>query len=228
MTGLVLKIESKKIAELLSIQFYIERENAITIYKDDLIKVYKNDEIEYYAVVDANRLGRGHLIARAEFADKEIMYPGSFRPVVVSGFTGYTIPCMGEGNMISCGEYEISFEKVSDIPKSEGTKIYVGSVKKWVIGYEYITEEMIKSLTSYEVEAMELPVLAEAGERFVVAIPFDREMKAYKDNGFGGKVPFRENPMGANGNIEVEVDGVRYRVYGEFFTTAGNTKIYIE
>lgn len=225
MTDLILKIDG--IRDALSVEFYIDREKTIKFLKEDLIKVYNNKGIEYYAPVKANELGRGHLMAAVEFEDREPMYPGGRRRVVVSGFTGYTIPCMGEGNTISCGGYEISFRKDENIPVNEGTKIYVGTTER-VVGYEYITEKMIKNLTSYEVQAMELPVLAEAGERFVVAIPFDREMKAYKDNGFGGKVPFRENPMGANGNIEVEVDGVRYRVYGEFFTTAGNTKIYIE
>lgn len=227
MTGLVLKIESKKIAELLSIQFYIERENAITIYKDDLIRVYKADGVEYYAPVKADRLGRGHLIARAEFADKEIMYPGSFRPVVVSGFTGYTIPCMGEGNTISCGEYEISFEKVSDIPKNEGTKVYVGSVKKWVIGYEYITEDMIKSLAQREVGVFQDVLPVEAGDRFVIAIPKDWNLEAYKDNGFGGEAPFSTTIMGANG-MELKINDISYKIYGEFITVGGNIKIYIE
>ena len=225
MTDLILKIDGIK--DALSVEFYIEREKSIKIDKEDFIKVFRNNAVEYYLPVDANYLGRGHLMAAVEFEDREPMYPGGRRRVVVSGFTGYTIPCMGEGNTISCGGYEITFKKEKDIPQNEGTKIYIGATER-VVGYEYITEKMIKNLTSYEVKAMELPLLAEAGERFVVAIPFDREMKAYKDNGFGGKVPFRENPMGANGNIEVEVDGVRYKIYGEFFTTTGNTKIYIE
>lgn len=227
MTGLILKIESNKIAELLSIQIYIERENAITIYKDDLVKVYKNDSVEYYAVVDANRLGRGHLIARAEFADKEIMYPEGIRPVVVSGFTGYTIPCMGKGNTISYGGYEISFEKVNDIPKNEGTKIYVGSVKKWVTGYEYITEEMIKNLAQREVKSFQDVLPVEAGDRFVIAIPKDWNLEAYKDNGFGGSVPFSTTVMGANG-MELKINDISYKIYGEFITVGGNINIYIE
>jgi hypothetical protein len=87
---------------------------------------------------------------------------------------------------------------------------------------------MIKNLTSHEVERMDFPLLATRGERFVVAIPFDQDLKAYKDNGFGGRAPFSENPVGANGDMEIKVDGVRYKIYGEFFTTTGNTKIYIE
>lgn len=225
MTDLILKIDGVK--DALSVEFYIEREKSIKIDKEDFIKVFRNNAVEYYLPVDVNYLGRGHLMAAVEFVDRELAYPGKERRVTVSGYTGYSIPCMGEGNTISCGEYEITFKKEKDIPKNEGTKIYVGATER-VVGYEYITEKMIKNLAQYDVKAMELSLLAQAGERFVVAIPFDRELKAYKDNGFGGRVPFSENPMGANGNIEVEVDGVRHKIYGEFFTTTGNLKIYIE
>lgn len=225
MTGLILKIEGVK--DALSIEFYIERDKSIKIYKEDLIKVFRGNDVEYYAPVDSNRLGRGHLMARVEFADKEIMYPEGIRPVVVSGFTGYTIPCMGEGNTISCGGYEISFEKVNDIPKNEGTKIYVGSVKKWVIGYEYITEDMIKNLAQREVKSFQDVLPVEAGDRFVIAIPKDWDLEAYKDNGFGGKVPFSTTVMGANG-MELKINDISYKIYGEFITVGGNINIYIE
>lgn len=225
MTDLILKVDG--IENALSVEFYIEREKSIKIDKEDFIKVFRSNTVEYYLPVDANYLGRGHLMAAVEFVDKELAYPGKERRVTVSGYTGYSIPCMGEGNTISCGGYEITFKKETNIPQNEGTKIYTGTTER-VVGYEFIAEKMIKNLAQHDVKAMELSLLAQAGERFVVAIPFDQELKAYKDNGFGGKVPFFENPMGANGNIEVEVDGVRYKIYGEFFTTTGNSKIYIE
>lgn len=225
MTGLILKIEG--IEDALSIEFYIERDKSIKIYKEDLIKVFKGGRHEYYATIDANSLGRGHLMSRVEFADKEIMYPEGIRPVVVSGFTGYTIPCMGKGNTISCGGYEISFEKVNDIPKNEGTKIYVGSVKKWVTGYEYITEEMIKNLVQREVKSFQDVLPVEAGDRLVIAIPYDYDLTAYKDNGFGGKVPFSTTVMGTNG-MDLKINDIRYKIYGEFITVGGNIKIYIE
>jgi hypothetical protein len=225
MTDLILKIDGVK--DALSVEFYIEREKTIKFLKEDLIKVYKDEGIEYYAPVNANELGRGHLMAAVEFEDREPMYPGGGRRVVVSGFTGYTIPCMGEGNTISCGDYEVIFKKVKDIPKNEGTKIFVGSVKKRVIGYEYITEEMVKELASHEVEQMEQILNVEGGDRLVVAIPADRDLVAYKDNGFGGKVPFSTSVMGANG-LELKIDDIRYKIYGEFITVGGELKIYIE
>lgn len=224
MTDLILKIDGIK--DALSVEFYIEREKTIKFLKEDLIKVYKNEGIEYYAPVNANELGRGHLMAAVEFEDREPMYPGGGRRVVVSGYTGYTMPCMGEGNTISCGDYEVTFTKEKNIPVNEGTKIYVGSVKKRVIGYEYITEEMVKELASHEVEQMEQIINVEAGDRLVVAIPADWDLVAYKDNGFGGKVPFSTSVMGANG-MELKIDDIRYKIYGEFITVNGQRKLYI-
>lgn len=224
MTDLILKIDGIK--DALSVEFYIEREKTIKFLKEDLIKVYNNRGVEYYAPVKANELGRGHLMAAVEFEDREPMYPGGRRRVVVSGFTGYTIPCMGEGNTISCGGYEVTFTKEKNIPVNEGTKIYVGTVKRRVIGYEYITEEMVKELESHEVEQMEQTINVESGDRLVVAIPADWDLVASKDNGFGGKVPFSTSVMGANG-LDLKIDDIRYKIYGEFITVNGQRKLYI-
>lgn len=218
MTGLILKIEGVK--DALSIEFYIERDKSIKIYKEDLIKVFRGNNVEYYAPVDTNRLGRGHLMARVEFADKEIMYPEGIRPVVVSGFTGYTIPCMGEGNTISCGGYEISFEKVSDIPKSDAVIHYGVTIDDF--------DRIDLRALSQAKEIKEIEVSFNAGEKVVILIPQDREEKAYKDNGFGGKIPFSTTIMGINGDIKNMDDGRRYKVFGEFMTVDGKLKIYIE
>lgn len=224
MTDFILKVDGIK--DALSVELYIEREKTIKFDRKDFIEVYRAGNVEYYLPVDANYLGRGHLMAAVEFVDKELALPGGKRRVTVNGFTGYSIPCMGDGNTISCGEYEVSFEKVEDVPKNEGTKIYIGTVEK-VVGYEYITESMIKKLIPFAVKDLDVPFIVKEGDRFVVAIPYDQDYKAYKDNGFGGKVAFNENIMGANGNVVVNVDGVKYRIYGEFSTTGGNVTIYI-
>ena len=218
MTGLILKIEGVK--DALSIEFYIERDKSIKIYKEDLIKVFRGNDVEYYAPVDTNRLGRGHLMARVEFADKEIMYPEGIRPVVVSGFTGYTIPCMGEGNTISCGGYTVSFEKVSDIPKSDAVIHYGVTIDDF--------DRIDLRALSQAKEIKEIEVSFNAGEKVVILIPQDREEKAYKDNGFGGKIPFSTTIMGINGDIKNMDDGRRYKVFGEFMTVDGKLKIYIE
>lgn len=218
MTGLILKIEGVK--DALSIEFYIERDKSIKIYKEDLIKVFRGNDVEYYAPVDTNRLGRGHLMARVEFADKEIMYPEGIRPVVVSGFTGYTIPCMGEGNTISCGGYTVSFEKVSDIPKSDAVIHYGVTIDDF--------DRIDLRVLAQAKEIKEVEVSFNAGEKVVILIPQDREEKAYKDNGFGGRIPFSTTIMGINGDIKNMDDGRRYKVFGEFMTVDGKLKIYIE
>jgi hypothetical protein len=218
MTGLILKIEGIK--DALSIEFYIERDKSIKIRKEDLIKVFRGNDVEYYAPVDTNRLGRGHLMARVEFADKEIMYPEGIRPVVVSGFTGYTIPCMGEGNSISCGGYTVSFEKVSDIPKNDAM-IYYG-----------VTDDSFDRLDLRQLSATKNPIYAELnvvpGNRVVVLVPYDWEYTAAKDNGFGGKVPFSTTIQGYNGEVFRHDDGMKYKTYGELMAVEGKIKIYIE
>lgn len=61
----------------------------------------------------------------------------------------------------------------------------------------------------------------------VVAIPALYNYLVTKDNGFGGKVPFDESIIGANG-IDIKLDGIAYRIYGEFALAGGNRMIHIE
>lgn len=215
MTGLILKIEGASNA--LSLEFFIEREKTIKFLKEDLIKVYKDEGVEYYAFIDSNILGRGHLMASVEFVDREAEFD---RRVTVSGFTGYTIPCMGKGNTISCGEYKVSFKKVNDIPKNDAM-IYYG-----------VTTDDFDRLDLRALNATK--VLDEAvlsfnpGERVVVLIPYDWDQIAWKDNGFGGRVPFSTTIQGYDGEIIQYDDGMKYKTYGELMAIQGRIKIYIE
>lgn len=227
MTELIIKVEGLEGADF-SIFFYVERENVIAFKKEELVKVYRNGAYEYYAPVDANRLGRGHLMAAVEIEESEPAYPGRKRKVTISGFTGCSIPCVGEGNTIECGGYKVTFKRVADIPKSEGTKIFIGTIRDWVTGYEYITEKMIKGLTTYNVEPAEYNIDVSEGDRVVVAVPYDWDLEVLKDDGFGNKVAFSNSVMGANGDIELKIGEVKYRLYGELFIVDGNIKIYIQ
>lgn len=215
MTDLILKIDGIK--DALSVEFYIEREKTIKFLKEDLIKVCKDKGIEYYAPVNANELGRGHLMAAVEFEDREPMYPGGGRRVVVSGFTGYTIPCMGEGNTIACGDYEVSFERMSNIPKSDAVIYY---------GIGDLENPDIRELNGIK-EINEIDFSFDAGDSIVVAIPKDRGTVAKKGNGFGGRIEFSEKINGANGK-EMTLNGMAYKIYGEFMVVKGNLKVYIE
>lgn len=215
MTDLILKIDGIK--DALSVEFYTRREKTIKFLKEDLIKVYRDNTIEYYAPVNANELGRGHLMAAVEFEDREPMYPGGKRRVVVSGYTGYTIPCMGEGNTIACGDYEVSFERKSNILKSDAVIYY---------GIGDLENPDIRELDGIK-EINEIDFSFNAGDSIVVAIPKDRGTVAKKDNGFGGKIEFSEKIKGANGR-EMTLNGMAYKIYGEFMVVKGNLKVYIE
>lgn len=174
------------------------------------------DVLEFYTK-------NGKLMCDVEFTDNEVEWK---RPVVVGGDTGISYGCGEMGGSVSCGGVTVGYKKVKDIPKNFGTNIYIGSVKRRVIGYEYITAEMVKELASYDVEQMEDVFAVDAGDRFVVAIPYDWDLTAYKDNGFGGKVTFSTSVMGAN-KMKLDIDGVAYKIYGEFITVGGDVKIYI-
>jgi hypothetical protein len=215
MTDLILRIGG--IEDALSVEFYTRREKVIKFLKEDLIKVYRNNDIEYYAPVNANELGRGHLMAAVEFEDREPMYPAGGRRVTVSGFTGYTIPCLGEGNTIACGDYEVSFERMSNIPKSDAVIYY---------GIGDLENPDIRELNGIK-EINEIDFSFNAGDSIVVAIPKDRGMVAKKDNGFGGRIEFSEKIKGANGK-EITLNGMAYKIYGEFMVVKGNLKVYIE
>lgn len=227
MTELIIKVEGLEEADF-SIFFYVERENVIAFKKEELIKVYRNGACEYYAPVDANRMGRGHLMAAVEIKESEPAYFNRVRKVTISGFTGYSIPCLGEGGTLECGGYKVTFNRVKDIPKSEGTKIFIGTIRDRVIGYEYITEKMITGLSSYLVAPMVKNVVVAEGDRLVIAIPVDCDLRAMKDDGLGGRMPFSTSIMGANGEVEVKIEGIKYRIFGEFVVVNGNLKIYIE
>jgi hypothetical protein len=62
----------------------------------------------------------------------------------------------------------------------------------------------------------------------LVLIPSSYNYVATKDNGIGGKVPFDTSIMGCNGEKSVKVDGVTYRIYGEFMTVGGELFIYVD
>ena len=110
--------------------------------------------------------------------------------------------------------------------------------------YGYIASDTISSVVQIDAESLDISTLTSvpaeavgkvdlgnvpAGTFTTVLLP--NALKAYKDDGFGGKVPFELNNgiagSGANGTT-VTLGGVEYNVYGEFNLVAGKTFIYIE
>ena len=73
---------------------------------------------------------------------------------------------------------------------------------------------------------------APAGALLVVLIPNGTAFRAWKDDGFGGRIDFSLNNggmgTGSNGEVTVELDGIKYQAYGEFNLVAGETYMYIE
>ena len=203
------------------IEFYVEREKSVMLSKNELLKVTTDEGMKYYAMVDTSKIGRGSLMARVVVKDKEPHW--GERHVVISGFTGYFIgDCLcGVGGGFGCGGYSFAFKNVDDIPKDVNARIYYGVIKEWVTDYKYITEEMVKNLTEVPVgELRKVTVEVNAGDRLVVLVPRECEMVATKeglgDSEMSTAMPFSTKIMGANGELTISVNGVIYKVYGEF------------
>lgn len=98
--------------------------------------------------------------------------------------------------------------------------------------YSDITVDMlnqqsgIKSTVPGERLALSMGYVEE-GSYIVIAVPTMYDYNVTKDNGFGGKVAFDDDIVGANG-IDVEFNDVDYRIYGEFVLVGGERFIYIE
>ena len=102
-----------------SLEFYVERDRTLLIDKKELTRILLNGKTEYYAVLDADALGRGNLKCRI------VVDETAGHETVISGFTGYGIPCYGDGRTIVCKDYAVSFEAVPKIPQSEAW-VYMG------------------------------------------------------------------------------------------------------
>ena len=217
MTGLILQIIGLDDVDYV-IHFYIERDKVISFEKSELVKVYPKDGVKYYAMIDG--LERGHLMARVEIVDHEAYWNERKRPVVISGYTGYDIGlCGGEGNTLGCSGYEVTFKAVQDIEKNE-RGVFAGVVN---VGFDRLTEDDVMALPT--TAEKEFTIDAKKGEHVIVAVPFDGE-EAKKDDGLGGKIQFNSAISGVNG-MQMYVDDVLYRVYGELCIVDGKYKIYI-
>ena len=101
-----------------------------------------------------------------------------------------------------------------------------------ITSYSDITVDMLKQQTGVkstipgERVALSMGYVDE-GSYIVIAVPTMYDYNVTKDNGFGGKVAFDDDIVGANG-IDVEFNDVDYRIYGEFVLVGGERFIYIE
>ena len=66
------------------------------------------------------------------------------------------------------------------------------------------------------------------GDYCIVLVPKESGYTVTKDNGIGGKVRFNTNTAGANGDVELTVNNIIYKVYGEILLAQGNMIIYVD
>lgn len=209
-----------------ALDFYIERDRAVHVEKSALIRV----DGSYFALVDSKVLGRGHLMCRATISNE---FAGMAGRVIVKAYTGISF---GERNRPSYTEYDNGYRLLfGDVGIMAPKKAYIfyGKVVNEITDYTMITEEMLLSpenrITSVDMGVLrKTGIEVEPGDRVVVLVPADSDYMATKDDGIGGKVSFDTSIMGANGEVVVDVDGKRYKLFGEFMTVAGVLYIYVD
>ena len=107
-----------------------------------------------------------------------------------------------------------------------------------VIPYNNITEAMIlKGVTDGKLtksaphtlkkESLGLASTTAVGDYQIVVVPTAKNYSVTKDNGLGGKVPFNEETAGANG-IDITINTIPCKLYGEMLIAQGETFIYID
>lgn len=133
------------------------------------------------------------------------------------------------------------FGHITVVPVGEVPTVgdmYIGRISleetgsETVIQYNAITADMVKNAENVE----EVPCRVTAdymancadNDYMIIAIPADSVRVGKKDNGFGGHVVFSTETAGANGDVELEIDGVTYKLYGEICLAAGTFKLQVD
>lgn len=117
-------------------------------------------------------------------------------------------------------------------------RLPIADVGGRVIQYNAITEAMILKgatdgkLTKSTPSTLEKTSLGlyndtAMGDYQIVVVPTAKNYTVTKDNGIGGKVPFSEETAGANG-IDITINTVPCKLYGEMLIAQGETFIYID
>lgn len=133
-----------------------------------------------------------------------------------------------------------TFGHITVIPVGETPvvgEMYIGRISYTEVGskvikYNAITADMVKNaanvvkkpcakLADYEADCAD-------NDYMIIAIPSDSVRVGKKDNGFGGHVVFSTETAGANGDVELEIDGVNYKLYGEICLASGKFKLQVD
>ena len=169
-------------------------------------------------------------------------YPSSANQTVANAIGGFAI-----GDSLSGMSLVQIIEKMLCTASSSGGedtptpeiiygRIPIAGVGGHVIPYSSITEDMIKNcsqLVHGEVKTMGKTSLGLAsntaeGDYCIVLVPKESGYTVTKDNGIGGKVIFATDVAGANGDVELTVNNVVYKVYGEILLSQGQMYIYVD
>ena len=62
----------------------------------------------------------------------------------------------------------------------------------------------------------------------IILVPKESGYTVTKDDGIGGKASFDTDHAGANGDVELTVNNVIYKVYGEMLLSQGRLYFYVD
>ena len=117
-------------------------------------------------------------------------------------------------------------------------RLPIADVGGKVIQYNEITEAMIlKGVTDGKLtkstphtlkkESLGLASTTSVGDYQIVIVPASNNYTVTKDNGLGGKTGFNEETSGANG-IDITINTIACKLYGEILIAQGETFIYVD
>lgn len=216
-----------------TLDFYVYKNKRQHLNKSDLISVIKDGVIMYFAIINGSTIGYGKVNCEINIYDVEKRLQNHIRRVSIIKNIGLTIgeSCECEtlsNNTCDCFEegYKIRFEPYFDIPLQDGVNIKYGIITEPITGYDKITEDMVKRF-DFGLELKNHVFTFNRGDKVVILVNEDLDVKAYKDSGFGDLMQFNTSVCGANGEYSVVVDGVHYRVYGEMMLVNGEIKVTV-
>lgn len=133
-----------------------------------------------------------------------------------------------------------TFGHITVVPVGEAPvtgDMYIGRISLQEAGgtliqYNAITADMVKNAANVEKKACarlaDYVANCQDNDYMIIALPADSIRVGKKDNGFGGHVAFNKDTAGANGDVELEIDGVMYKLYGEICLAAGTFKLQVD
>ena len=133
-----------------------------------------------------------------------------------------------------------TFGHITVVPVGDAPVVgdmYIGRISSAEAGgtdvqYSAITADMIKTAANVEKKKVakltDYTVNCQDNDYMIIALPADSIRVGKKDNGFGGHVVFSTDDAGANGDVELEIDGVMYKLYGEICLAAGTFKLQVD